>query len=97
MPPIGILMSDVDFSNLFYALDGKDYASIAALDEAGAAAIRYGQFINDLIGFVLLGFVVFMLVRTITNMQKKEEAKPAATPADIALLTEIRDSLAKAK
>ena len=97
MPPIGILMSDVDFSNLFWALDGKDYASIAALDEAGAAAIRYGQFINDLIGFVLLGFVVFMLVRTITNMQKKEEAKPAATPADIALLTEIRDSLAKAK
>ncbi len=95
MPPIGKLMADVDFSNLFWALDGKEYASIAALDEAGAAAIRYGTFINDLLGFIMLGFVVFILVRQVTKMQKKEEEKPAETPADIKLLEEIRDALKK--
>jgi len=97
MPPVGQLMADVDFANLFIALDGKEYATLAALDEAGAPAIRYGAFINDFIGFILLGFVVFMLVRMITKMQKKEEEAPAAPAADIVLLTEIRDSLNKKK
>lgn len=95
MPPIGLLMADVNFGDLFIALDGNTYASLAALEEAGAPAIKYGTFINDAIGFVLLGFVIFMLVRTITNMQKKEEAAPAAPAADIVLLTEIRDALKK--
>lgn len=97
MPPIGMMMADVDFANLYYALDGKTYESLAALEEAGAPAIKYGAFINDFIGFVLLGFVVFMLVRQITKMQKKEEEAPAAPAADIVLLTEIRDALAKKK
>lgn len=97
MPPIGMLMADVDFSSLFIALDGNTYASLAALEEAGAPAIKYGTFINDAIWFVLLGFVIFMLVRQVTKLQKKEEAKPAAPAADIVLLTEIRDALAKKK
>jgi large conductance mechanosensitive channel len=97
MPPIGQVMADVDFSNLFISLDGNEYASLAALEEAGAPAIKYGTFIMDLIGFVILGFVVFMLVRMIANMQKKEEEKPAAPAADIVLLTEIRDALGKKK
>jgi len=97
MPPIGMLMADVDFADLFIALDGNTYGSLAALEEAGAPAIKYGTFINDAIGFVLLGFVIFMLVRMISKMQKKEEAKPAAPAADIVLLTEIRDALAKKK
>jgi len=95
MPPIGMLMADVDFSDLYIVLDGNEYASLAALEEAGAPAIKYGAFINDFVGFVILWFIVFMLVRMITNMQKKEEEKPAAPAADIVLLTEIRDSLAK--
>lgn len=95
MPPIGMLMADVNFGDLFIALDGNTYASLAALEEAGAPAIKYGTFINDAIGFILLGFVIFMLVRTVTKMQKKEEAKPAAPAADIVLLTEIRDALKK--
>jgi len=95
MPPVGQAMADVDFANMFYALDGNTYATLAELEEAGAPAIKYGTFINDAIGFVILGFVIFMLVRMITNMQKKEEAKPAAPAADIVLLTEIRDALAK--
>jgi len=97
MPPIGMLMADVNFGDLFIALDGNTYASLAALEEAGAPAIKYGTFINDAIGFILLGFVIFMLVRSVAKMQKKEEAKPAAPAADIVLLTEIRDALSKKK
>jgi len=97
MPPVGLVMADVDFANMFYSLDGNTYATLAALEEAWAPAIRYGTFINDAIGFILLGFVIFMLVRSISKMQKKEEAKPAAPAADIVLLTEIRDALAKKK
>lgn len=97
MPPIGLVMADVDFANMFYALDGNTYTTLAALEEAGAPAIKYGTFINDAIGFILLGFVIFMLVRYITKMQKKEEAKPAAPAADVVLLTEIRDLMKKKK
>lgn len=97
MPPVGKLMADVDFANLFIALDGNEYASLGALEEAGAPAIKYGTFINDLIGFIILGFVIFILVKQITKMKKKEEEKPATPAADILLLTEIRDSLAKKK
>lgn len=97
MPPVGKVMADVDFSNMFLALDWNTYTSIAALEEAWAPAIKYGTFINDVIGFVILGFVIFMLVRQVTKLQKKEEEAPAAPAADIVLLTEIRDSLAKNK
>jgi len=74
MPPIGLLMGGVDFSNKFLALDGNEYASLEALEKAGAPAIKYGSFVNDAISFVILGFVIFMMVRTMNKMQKKEEA-----------------------
>jgi large conductance mechanosensitive channel len=73
MPPIGLLMGGVDFSNSFIPLDGKDYPSLEALEKAGAPAIKYGSFINDAISFVILGFVIFMLVRTVNKLQKQEE------------------------
>ena len=95
MPPIALLMGKVDFSELFIALDGKEYASLKALEKAGAPAIKYGLVITDLIAFVILGFIIFMMVRTISKLQKKEEEKPKETPADIKLLEEIRDSLKK--
>lgn len=98
MPPIGLLLGKVDFSNLYIALDGNSYESLAALEEAGAPAIKYGMFVNDTINFILLGFIIFMMVRSITKMQRKEKekpAEPAPTPADIVLLTEIRDALKK--
>ena len=95
MPPIGLLMGKVDFNELFISLDGKEYASLKALEEAGAPAIKYGVVITDLIAFVILGFIIFMMVRTISKLQKKEEEKPAEKPADIKLLEEIRDSLKK--
>jgi large conductance mechanosensitive channel len=79
MPPVGKLMGNVDFAQLFYALDGKEYASIAALDKAGAPAIKYGVFINDTISFVILGFVMFMFIKAYNNM-KNEEPEPEAEP-----------------
>ena len=96
MPPIGLLMGKVDFSNLFIALDGKHYENLAALEKAGAPAIKYWVVLTDFISFVILGFIIFLLVRSISKLQKKEEPKaPPATPADIKLLEEIRDLLKK--
>lgn len=78
MPPVGMLMGQVDFSQLFIALDGKSYESMAALDKAGAPAIKYGMFINDVISFVILGFVVFMFIKAYNKM-KEPEAESAPT------------------
>jgi len=95
MPPIGLCMWKVDFNNLFIALDWKEYASLKALEEAWAPAIKYWVVLTDLVSFVILGFIIFIMVRSISKLQKKEEAKPAAKAADIILLEEIRDALKK--
>lgn len=79
MPPIGLLMGGVDFSSLFIALDGKEYPSLSALDAAGAPAIKLGVFMNDVISFTILGFVMFMMVKGYNKLKAKEE--PAAAPA----------------
>ena len=77
MPPIGKLLGNVDFSQLFIALDGKHYDSLKALEKAGAPAIKYGLFINDLISFIILGFVVFMFVKSYNKLKAKEpEVEP---------------------
>ncbi len=78
MPPLGMLLGRVDFSQLFVALDGKEYASLEALNKAGAPAIKFGLFINDLISFVILGFVIFMFIKGY-NKLKEPEAAPAPT------------------
>lgn len=93
MPPIGLILGKVDFTNLFIPLDGNTYATLADLEAAGAPAIKYGQFITDSISFVLLGFIIFLMVRAISKLQKQEEAKPTPPAEDIVLLTEIRDAL----
>ena len=79
MPPVGMLMGKVDFSQLFIALDGNEYANMAALDKAGAPAIKYGTFINDIISFVILGFVIFMFIRAYNKMKEPEEAAAPTT------------------
>ncbi len=79
MPPVGLLMGGVDFSQLFIALDGKEYATMAALDKAAAPAIKYGQFINDAISFLILGFVMFMMVKAYNKLKDEE---PAAAPTE---------------
>ncbi|MCA9936356.1 MAG: large conductance mechanosensitive channel protein MscL [Ardenticatenaceae bacterium] len=98
MPPIGLLLGNVNFSDLFINLSGGQYDSLAAAQEAGAATINYGVFINAVINFLIVAFVVFLVVRAINNVQKKEEEAPAppAPPepsAEEKLLMEIRDLL----
>lgn len=98
MPPIGKLLNNVNFTDLFVTLDGSAYDTLAAAQEAGAPVLSYGNFIQALVNFTIIAFVVFMLVRTINKLKKKEEAAPATpppTPEDIVLLREIRDSLKK--
>ncbi len=95
MPPIGLLMGKVDFSQLFVALDGKEYASLKVAEEAGAPVIKYGVFINDIISFVILGLVIFLMIKTV-NRLKKEEPKEEEAPKksdEVLLLEEIRDVL----
>lgn len=79
MPPIGLIMGGVDFSSLFVALDGNTYASLADLDKSGAPAIKYGVFINDTISFIILGFVMFMIVKAYNKM-KRQEAQAIVEP-----------------
>lgn len=96
MPPIGLLMGKVDFSQLFINISGGEYATLAAAKEAGAATINYGAFINTVLDFVIVAFAIFMIIRGMNKMKKKEEEKPAEPPkpsAEVELLTEIRDAL----
>jgi large conductance mechanosensitive channel len=100
MPPVGMLMGKVDFSALYIALDGGTYENLKAAEAASAPLIKYGAFINDVIGFVILGFAIFMMIKGVNKLQKKDEEKkkdekPKKTD-EVMLLEEIRDAL-KAK
>jgi large conductance mechanosensitive channel len=77
MPPIGMLLGGVDFTNLFISLDGQNYASLAAAQAAGAATINYGLFISTVIDFLIVAFVIFLLVRQINRMRAEPEEVPA--------------------
>ncbi len=79
MPPIGLLLGQVDFSNLYINLTDQTYASLAEAQAAGAATINYGVFINSIINFLIVAFVVFLIVRQYNRMlraPKAPEAKP---------------------
>jgi large conductance mechanosensitive channel len=76
MPPIGLALGNVDFSNLFIDLSGVGYDSLAAAQEAGAATINYGLFINNVLNFIIVALAVFLLIKWFNSMQRKEE-KPA--------------------
>lgn len=77
MPPIGLLLGNVDFSSLFINLSGGGYESLAAAQEAGAATINYGLFISTVIDFVIVAFAIFLLVRQVNRLQRKKEEQPA--------------------
>ncbi len=96
MPPIGKLMGNVDFSNLFINLGDVAYESLAAAQEAGAPTINYGVFLNTVLDFLIVAFAIFMVIKGMNNMKKKEEEKPAEPPKksdEVVLLEEIRDAL----
>lgn len=89
MPPIGILLGSVDFSNLVFTL--KD-----ASRDSSAVAIRYGVFINTVIDFLIVSFVIFIVIKQLNRLKKKaEEKKSEVASEEILLLREIRDSLKK--
>jgi large conductance mechanosensitive channel len=81
MPPIGLLLGKVDFSNLYFNLSGGTFASLADAKAAGAATINYGAFINTVIDFVIVAFVIFMLIRQINRLKRQPEAAPAIPTA----------------
>lgn len=81
MPPIGLLLGRVDFANLFVNLSDKTFASLAAARTAGAPAIAYGVFINTVINFLIVAFVVYLLVRQVNRFTRKNEAKNGKAPA----------------
>jgi large conductance mechanosensitive channel len=90
MPPIGYILGGVDFSNLFIALDGKTYESLKAAQDAGAATINFGLFINAVINFVIVAFAVFLLVRAINRMIERMKHEEPAAPAPAEPTTEQR-------
>ena len=79
MPPIGVLLGGIDFSNFFISLKGAAYPSLAAAKAAGAPVIAYGAFLNTVINFVIVAFVIFMLVRGV-NRLKKQPPAPEVVP-----------------
>jgi large conductance mechanosensitive channel len=99
MPPLGLVLGNVDFSNLFINLSSKPFTSLADAKAAGAPIIAYGLFINNIIDFGIVAFVVFLMVKQINKMTKKEadskKAEPAKPSEEVLLLTDIRDALRK--
>ncbi len=80
MPPIGLLLGGVDFSDIFVNLSGGEYASLAAAQEAGAATLNVGVFINTELNFIIVAFAIFILIRAINQMKRKEEPEPEPEP-----------------
>ncbi|HKE10078.1 MAG TPA: large conductance mechanosensitive channel protein MscL [Myxococcota bacterium] len=104
MPPVGLLLGKVDFANLFVDLSGKGFAALSEARKAGAPVMAYGQFLNTVVNFTILAFVIFLLVQGINRMKRQAAAAPpppaaapAAPPAEEVLLREIRDLLARGR
>ena len=99
MPPIGLGLGHLDFKSLMIVLkDGSTPPPYKTLDDAakaGAVTINYGEFLNTVINFVIVAFVVFLVVKAANKFKKPQEVKPVGPTKDQELLTEIRDLLAK--
>lgn len=96
-PLIGLFTGGVDFSGLFLNLSGREVTSAVQAKEQGLAVITYGVFINALISFLIVAWVLFLIIRAVNALRRQAEAAPAVAepepPADVKLLTEIRDLL----
>jgi large conductance mechanosensitive channel len=91
MPPIGALTGGIDFSDMKWVLKPADNSNPA--HKVAEVAIGYGAFINTLIQFTIIAFAIFLVVKAINRLTRRQEAAPAPPPADVVLLTEIRDLL----
>ena len=101
MPPIGLLTGGVDFSDLYINLTSTVYPSLAAAKQAGAATINYGNFLNAVVNFLIVSFAIFVIVKQIARLQRKQAAEAAAEPPppprSEVLLEEIRNLLKERK
>ncbi|HEV2302692.1 MAG TPA: large conductance mechanosensitive channel protein MscL [Stellaceae bacterium] len=93
MPPLGLLIGGIDFTNFFVTLKGGSHATLAAAQAAGAVTLNYGLFINAVVRFVIVAFAIFILVKQINRLRKEAPPAPAAPAPEVALLGEIRDIL----
>jgi large conductance mechanosensitive channel len=96
-PPIGLLLGGIDFSNFFFILKSTKpgLVTLKAAQDAGAITINYGIFINTILNFLIVAFVLFLILRQINKLTQPKQAPAAVTPEDILLLREIRDELKK--
>lgn len=96
-PIIGLFVGGIDFTELFIVLGEGEYETLEQAEEAGAAVFAYGRFIMSVINFLIIAFVVFLLVKGVNRLKRKEEAEPEAEPdpgpSELDVLLEIRDSL----
>lgn len=100
MPPIGKLLGNVDFTSLFINLGGTGYKTLAEAQKAGAPTLNYGNFVQTVFDFIIIAFAIFMMIKAMNSVRRKEEAKPEEPPppsAEVQLLQEIRDSLRSGK
>jgi large conductance mechanosensitive channel len=92
-PPIGWVTGGIDFSNFFFVLKGGQFATIADAQKAGAITINYGVFLNAVMSFMIVAFVLFIIVRQLNKLVTRPDQSPSAPPEDVVLLREIRDLL----
>ncbi len=94
MPPIGLLLGGIDFSNFFIVLKGSHAVqTLKAAQDAGAVTINYGQFLNTIINFLIVAFALFLVLRQLNKFVAPKAAPPPAPPEDVQVLREIRDLL----
>jgi large conductance mechanosensitive channel len=92
-PPIGYVTGGIDFSNFFFALNGGHFRTLAEAQRAGAVTINYGVFLNAVISFLIVAFVLFIIIRQINKLVAHPDQPPTAPAEDVVLLREIRDLL----
>ena len=93
MPPLGVLLGGIDFSDFFIVMKGPHADTLAAAKTAGAVTLNYGLFLNAIIRFIIVAFAIFILVRWINRLFAATKSAPAAPTKTEVLLTEIRDEL----
>lgn len=98
MPVVGLITGGVDFSNIFITLKGGSFQTLKAAQDAGAVTLNVGLFINAIISFVIVAFALFMVIKTMNQLKRRQEEEPEEEPAppkEVQLLEEIRDALVK--
>jgi large conductance mechanosensitive channel len=94
MPVIGLLMGGVNFNNLFVTLGSGTYATLAEAEKAGAPVLKYGVFLQTVVDFLIIAWVIFIAIKAINRMKREQPpAAPPAPPEEVLLLREIRDAV----